>query len=79
MRSVADVRVGKLTGGQFKLLSVAIGLVQRPSVLYLDEPTTGLDSTAASVVMECTFPHPAATRRVCTLLHYPNRALCTTL
>jgi ABC-type multidrug transport system ATPase subunit len=68
MRSVADVRVGKLTGGQFKLLSVAIGLVQRPSVLYLDEPTTGLDSTAASVVMECTFPHPAATRRVCTLL-----------
>lgn len=51
--SVADLRTGKLTGGQLKLLSVALGLVQRPAVLYLDEPTTGLDSTAASVVMEC--------------------------
>jgi hypothetical protein len=51
--TLEDVRAGTLTGGQLKLLSVAIGLVQRPSVLYLDEPTTGLDSTAASVVMEC--------------------------
>ena len=48
---VKDVRVAKLAGGQLKLVSIAIGLVSRPKVLFLDEPTTGLDSTAAEAVV----------------------------
>jgi ABC-2 type transport system ATP-binding protein len=39
----ADRRVSTYSGGQRRRLDIALGLVHSPAVLFLDEPTTGLD------------------------------------
>src|SRR4051812_12109713 len=42
----AGVRVGRLSGGQRRRLAVALGVQGRPELVFLDEPTTGMDPVA---------------------------------
>ncbi|MGI5211901.1 ABC transporter ATP-binding protein [Plantactinospora sp. CA-290183] len=42
----AGSKVGQLSGGQRRRLDVAIGIVGRPELLFLDEPTAGFDPEA---------------------------------
>jgi ABC-type multidrug transport system ATPase subunit len=51
MNTHADTRVDKLSGGQRKRVSIAMELLTEPSLLVLDEPTTGLDPALDRQVM----------------------------
>ncbi|TMK64952.1 MAG: ABC transporter ATP-binding protein [Actinobacteria bacterium] len=46
LRGKEDQRVGRLSGGQQRRLDLALALVGDPSVIFLDEPTTGFDPAA---------------------------------
>jgi ABC-2 type transport system ATP-binding protein len=48
--AVADRAVRTYSGGTQRRLDVAVGLVHRPVVLFLDEPTTGLDPEARAAL-----------------------------
>ncbi|XP_031260889.1 ABC transporter G family member 7 isoform X3 [Pistacia vera] len=50
--NVGDAKVRGISGGEKKRLSLACELIASPSVIFADEPTTGLDAFQAEKVME---------------------------
>jgi ABC-2 type transport system ATP-binding protein len=52
LTQAADRRVGGYSGGMKRRLDLALALVHRPRILFLDEPTTGLDPQSRSALWE---------------------------
>jgi ABC-2 type transport system ATP-binding protein len=50
LRDLATRKPGTLSGGQRRRLDLAIGLIHRPDLLFLDEPSTGLDPTSRAEI-----------------------------
>jgi ABC-2 type transport system ATP-binding protein len=77
----ADAWVGKLSGGQRQRLAVATALVGNPKVLFLDEPTTGLDPQSRRQLWEIIRSFQQAGGTVLLTTHYMDEAerLCDRL
>ena len=73
----ASTRIGSLSGGQRKRAGVATELLSRPSVLFLDEPTTGLDPGLETQMMQLLRELSRGGRAVAVVTHATkNLALC---
>jgi ABC-2 type transport system ATP-binding protein len=70
----AGARVGTLSGGQKQRLAVACALVGDPELLFLDEPTTGLDPQSRRQVWELVREFKGRGRSVLLTTHYMDEA-----
>ena len=70
----AKARVEKLSGGQKQRLAVACGIVGDPELLFLDEPTTGLDPQSRRQLWDIINGFRAAGRTVMLTTHYMDEA-----
>jgi ABC-2 type transport system ATP-binding protein len=52
LEACADRKVGTYSGGQKRRLDIGLGLVHEPQLLFLDEPTTGLDPQSRARVWD---------------------------
>jgi len=67
-------RVGQLSGGQRQRLALACALVGDPSLLFLDEPTTGLDPQSRRQLWELIERFKADGRAILLTTHYMEEA-----
>jgi ABC-2 type transport system ATP-binding protein len=69
-----NARVGELSGGQKQRLALACALVGDPDLLFLDEPTTGLDPQARRQLWELIEEFKSAGRSILLTTHYMDEA-----
>jgi ABC-2 type transport system ATP-binding protein len=70
----ANTRVGKLSGGQRQRLAVACAMVGDPELLFLDEPTTGLDPQSRRQIWEILKRFRNEGRTILITTHYMDEA-----
>jgi ABC-2 type transport system ATP-binding protein len=74
LQEKAQSQIGKLSGGQKQRLAVACALVGDPQLLFLDEPTTGLDPQSRRQLWEVVRSLREEGRTVLLTTHYMDEA-----
>lgn len=77
LKKCQNTRVGGaivrgVSGGERKRTSIGVELITDPSLIFLDEPTTGLDSFTAQTVVEILRSLALAGRTIIATIHQPN-------
>ncbi len=72
-----DLKVGSpfnkiISGGQKKSLNIALELIREPSVLFVDEPTSGLSSRDSEIIMDLLRDLTLKGKLVFTVIHQPS-------
>lgn len=71
-RLVGNWQLRGISGGEKKRLSIALEILVRPRILFLDEPTTGLDSASAFFVVQALKNISRDGRTVISSIHQPS-------
>jgi len=74
---IKDIKVGsplnkKISGGQRKRLNIALELIREPSVLFVDEPTSGLSSRDSENVMDLLKELSTQMKLIFVVIHQPS-------
>ena len=74
---IADLKVGSplqktISGGQRKRLNIALELIRAPTVLFVDEPTSGLSSADAEMVMSLLKQQASLGKLIFVVIHQPS-------
>ena len=79
--SKADARIATLSGGMKRRLTLARALVNDPDIVFLDEPTTGLDPQARHLIWDRLKQLKSAGKTLILTTHFMDEAerLCDTL
>ncbi|OIW11294.1 hypothetical protein TanjilG_20443 [Lupinus angustifolius] len=80
LQNIRDSLVGTvekrgISGGQRKRVNVGLEMVMEPSLLILDEPTTGLDSASSSLLLKALRREALEGVNICMVLHQPSYTL----
>jgi ABC-2 type transport system ATP-binding protein len=74
MAADARTKIGALSGGQRRRVDLGIAIIGRPEMLFLDEPTTGLDPEARRRLWAVIENHAASGATVLLTTHYMDEA-----
>lgn len=69
---VGTVEKRGISGGQRKRVNVGVEMVMEPSLLILDEPTTGLDSASSQLLLRALRREALEGVNICMVVHQPR-------